>query len=598
MSLPTLQFERIWNRTGTWLLSAGGQAISVGSRRLKCAGGHYLNSIALVAIILIHGGILAKAATLHSPTDLEPAFLVAGLSHWEFGRFELFRVNPPLVRMVAALPVLAAGYKLEWSDDQALANPRAEIPLGTRFVASNGDRSLFLFTIARWACIPFSVIGAVVAFHWANELYGSPSGLVAAVLWCFEPTILGHAELITTDCAAAGLGLLAGYTFWRWLKAATLVSATIAGFALGIAQLAKMTWIILFPLWPLLWGIWMVTNRRVNAPSQGWLRGIVQISWIALLGLYVINLGYCFDRTFLPLGEFEFASKLLADDQTNPESPNRFGSSHVSKLPVPLPEQYVLGADVQYRDFEKYGAPSYLRGNWQNHGWWYYYLYALLVKQTHGAQLLALAAIVSLAYRFDIARCRDELMMMAPFCAVFAVVSMQLEFNHHFRYVLPFLGGLSVFSARVIPCLRWCSGRTFPIALAAVLGALVYSVSTVIAAYPNELRYFNPLSGGLQGGQRHLLHSSLDWGQDNRVLLDLWKRDPTLRSAPTHLVGSYIPGVATELTLHDGQESPNSSIVNKREIWSKVVYLQRHRHSSDSPQITIDAGAIFVVQVE
>lgn len=37
-----------------------------------------------------------------SPTDDETAHLPAGVSYWQFGRFDLYPVNPPLVKLVAA----------------------------------------------------------------------------------------------------------------------------------------------------------------------------------------------------------------------------------------------------------------------------------------------------------------------------------------------------------------------------------------------------------------------------------------------------------------------------------------------------------------
>jgi hypothetical protein len=53
--------------------------------------------------------------------------------------------------------------------------------------------------IARWACIPFSWVGAIVCYLWARDLYGRPAGVFACLIWCFEPNILAHAALITPD---------------------------------------------------------------------------------------------------------------------------------------------------------------------------------------------------------------------------------------------------------------------------------------------------------------------------------------------------------------------------------------------------------------
>src|SRR5215212_8698000 len=63
----------------------------------------------VLLVLLVHSTLLLYSAYVHSPTVNEPAHLAAGLSHWRFGRFELYRVNPPLVRMLAALPIRILG---------------------------------------------------------------------------------------------------------------------------------------------------------------------------------------------------------------------------------------------------------------------------------------------------------------------------------------------------------------------------------------------------------------------------------------------------------------------------------------------------------
>ncbi|MFV0443210.1 MAG: hypothetical protein ACK5Q5_06540 [Planctomycetaceae bacterium] len=104
---------------------------------------------AIVALLGTHVGLVAYSATRHSPTMLEPALLASGLSHWEFGRFELYRVNPPLVRIIAALPVMAAGYESDWTSFYDSPGARSEFPIGSDFVAANGERTIWLMTIAR-----------------------------------------------------------------------------------------------------------------------------------------------------------------------------------------------------------------------------------------------------------------------------------------------------------------------------------------------------------------------------------------------------------------------------------------------------------------
>ena len=377
---------------------------------------------AVAALLAVHTALLAYSAYVHSPTLNEPGHLVAGLSHWKFGRFELYRVNPPLVRMVAALPVMAAGYEEDWTGFHEGPGARPVFGMGEQFVAANGERSLFLFMIARWACIPFSWIGGIVCYLWARDLYGRPSGVFASALWCFSPNILAHASLITADAHATALGLAACYTFWRWLKKPTWTQAALTGVVLGIAELAKTTLILFYPLWPLLWLIYRWPDRA-RMYGRDWLREAGMLLLRMAIGLYVLNLGYGFEGSFKPLKEFHFVSNLFtgkeevgsrqkAVDNRQSDSPtpspqslapsyNRFASSWLSPLPVPFPKNYLLGIDIQQRDFENYGRPSYLRGEWQDHGWWYYYLYAAAIKVPLGTLLLGVfTLLISLCTSF------------------------------------------------------------------------------------------------------------------------------------------------------------------------------------------------------
>jgi hypothetical protein len=109
-----------------------------------------LNTIALTGVLLLHAGLLAYSATRHSPTFNELGHLPAGICHWQFAMFELYRVNPPLARMVAAAPVLLfCDPKTDWSNYQLDPLSRETIPMGIRFAKANGARTFLLFTVAR-----------------------------------------------------------------------------------------------------------------------------------------------------------------------------------------------------------------------------------------------------------------------------------------------------------------------------------------------------------------------------------------------------------------------------------------------------------------
>ena len=513
---------------------------------------------AVVLLLTIQTGLLAYSAYVHSPTLNEPGHLVAGLSYWKFGRFDVYNVNPPLVKMVAALPVMAVGYEEDWNGFYSGPGARPEFSMGGDFVAANGEGSFFLIMIARWACIPFSWIGGIVCYLWARDLYGRPAGVIACAIWCLEPNILAHSALITSDAAGTALGVAACYTFWRWLKRPTWLQAALTGTVLGLAELTKTTLILFYPIWPLLW----LAYRWMNAAemtAHAWLREAGMLALRMAIGLYVVNLGYTFEGSLTPLKEFHFVSELFTgQSQENQQSINRFVDSWLGEWPVPFPKNYLLGIDIQQSDFENYSHPSYLRGEWRDKGWWYYYLYAAIIKIPLGLWGLGLIALTTSTFRNRSASAArrpptsfDTLILLIPPLVLFCVVSSKTGFSEHFRYALPVFPFMFIWLAGAIswPLLRAnqnyidkpsdsaliatsaISITVLPYRPLILAVLLLWFATSSLWTYPHSLSYFNEAIGGPLNGAEHLSSSSVDWGQDLRYLI--WSLSEAERSKPS-----------------------------------------------------------------
>jgi len=326
--------------------------------------------------------------------------------------------------MVATLPITTiAQPNLSVGSSEAFPG-RPEWSTGITFVDDHGAKFFDFLTWARWASLPFSLLGVFVCFRWARELAGETARLVACACWCLGPTMLANAQLITPDMAATSVGLLAAYTFRGWLKLPTWKTTVIAGVCFGLALLCKMTWIILFGLWPVLWvalrrfvrrreragcspydgppktSSWkesnIATGSEARRTTAGDLDGFGKPSYdrtantefgqlcaMLMIGVWVLNLGYEFDGSFRELGEFDFVSKTL---RGTPDGEwegfltgNKFRGTMLENVPVPLPSPFVEGIDFQKNEFDA-GYWSYLLGVHRQEGWWYYYLLSLLWK--------------------------------------------------------------------------------------------------------------------------------------------------------------------------------------------------------------------------
>jgi hypothetical protein len=464
--------------------------------------------------MLLHAGLALHAAWRTSPTIDEFSHVPAGISYWQTGRFGLYHHNPPLAKLLAALPVLVAhpvvDYSGSYAQAQAAGEPPGHVAFAEEFMRANAARYFDLFRLARIPIVLLSLAGMLILFHWGRELFGAWGGLLAAAIWAFEPNLIAHAGVATTDMAATVLILAAVETFRRFLAAATLRGALLSGTALGLALLTKFTALFLLPLFAL-----FALLRRPRGRS-----------WVLVpcVALFVLNAGYLFEGTGRPLGSFPFLSSALTRQRTGGVPPhrearfyqmlfaqrqNRFEGTLAGRLPSPVPAEYLLGLDEQSFEASP-GLPGggyavSLRGEVRRGGWWWYDLYALLVKLPLAVWVLGLLAIVA-AISTPAARrgMREEAFWIAPTVLLISLMSVMTGLDLGVRYLLPAFPFLFLGIARLAATPR-------PIVPAILLGALAISTLRV---HPHELSYFNELAGGPSRGGRHLLDSNLDWGQD------------------------------------------------------------------------------------
>jgi hypothetical protein len=409
------------------------------------------------------------------------------------------------------------------------------------------DRVSLYFAIGRWSCIPFGVMGAWFCWRWATELYGKRAGVMALILWCFSPNVLAWSSTLCPDAFAAAFGVAAGYLFWRWLKVPSWSAATWAGIFFGLAQLTKMTWILLFGVWPFIWLVWICCHRSPKTKPHTW-KQIAHFGWVVLIGLFVLNLGYAFNGTCTKLGQFTFVSHTLAGNESITDGcygGNRFARSWLSNVPVPLPSDYVQGVDLQRVDFER-GMPSYLCGHWKDRGWWYYYLACAALKVPVGTCLLALLAIgIRIGRLNNILSSKsevhppalqggfsfpDEFVLLTPAIVLVILVSSQTGFSRHFRYILPAFPFFFVWISSVAPTLQSLHSSVNILARLCLIWIIVSS----LWVYPQCMSYFNEIIGGPRNGHFYLLDSNIDWGQDTWHLKRWCQAHP--ESRPLHVL--------------------------------------------------------------
>ena len=492
-------------------------------------GGHrhrWAVAAAVALMLSAHAALAVHSLLRENATVDEVAHLPAGVSYWQKGTFRLYHHNPPLVKLVAALPVLASDPKTDDLYKMKAWEGESQAAFGQYFARENAPRYFELFDRARLVMPLFTVLGGLVVFAWSSRLYGTGGGLLSLALWCLCPNILAHGRLVTGDGAATAIGAGATYLFWRYQKHPTWTRAALVGLALGVAQLTKFSMILLYGFWPLLAALRFAIDRD----WEGWPRrlavGLGRWSMMVALSVVVIDAGYAFEGVGTPLGRLEFACRSL----TRPVPPgmarptsensllgnawryrvNRFRGTALGSIPSPLPRHYLLGFDEQKLETE--GIPTYhfdptlphdeskvsgytvyLDGRLSlDGGWWYFYLATLAYKVPEGTwALVALSGLVLILSKRSRAPWADELTLLVVPVGVLGAMSFLTDICIGLRYVLPIFPYAFIACGKVVPWAVGTPGRWKGPARALVGGCLLATAAATATIHPDYLAYFN-----------------------------------------------------------------------------------------------------------
>lgn len=467
-------------------------------------------------VVCIHLALLTHGIFVHFPSDDEIAHLPAGVSIWKFNRFDLYRVNPPLVHIVSGIPGSygRSDYKFEMMND--LVGRRPEFAIGIEHLHRKGLAVHGDFILPRLCCLCFSLIAVWILSEWAFEATGACGSICITILWCFCPNILAHAQSIIPDVGAVAMGVLLSFVAWKYVQRPSHLNAASTGFWFGMAMLSKLTWLTGAVSIPI--AIMACSFLKPFRPKRTCSNILLDLFGFFGVGLLVLNSGYLFEGTCTRLSEYEFCSVALGGngaETTNPK--NRFQNSLIGMLPVPLPKNFLLGID--YLRFEVESKKwSYLLGEWKNGSWWYYYLITTAVKTPLPSLLGAfLGAIMILRLGNPNLRA-SALLLCIPSAMSFASVSLQGGFNHHHRYVLFVYPALYFLMAGLCSLERnQASWQKITVSLC------ILSTISSLWVWPHFLSYFNALVGGPNHGWKVLSNSNIDWGQD-LLLVDQWLR--------------------------------------------------------------------------
>lgn len=240
-----------------------------------------LRFVPLLLLLILFGLLVLSVRALSFTVD-EPAHIAVGYALLTRGKAAFWMLpvygHPPLLNVLEAA---------------LLYLEKPDIPLERLPGWSSGDYMRYLSEFAlylapaertevaaRMPVVWLTVLLGALIYRWGRELGRPLAGLIALVVLCFDPNLLAHGALATTDAGTVTLGTASLYLVWRWLKFPSWKRAVGWGILLGLTMLAKVSGLIWAGAIGLI-GIWKALrsppNRRRLWLVQGALGGLMAL---------------------------------------------------------------------------------------------------------------------------------------------------------------------------------------------------------------------------------------------------------------------------------------------------------------------------------
>jgi len=454
---------------------------------------------ALVLVLLVQ---LWSSVVQLSITSDEIDHLHAAYRYWQCNDFGWNPEHPPLVKIVAGLPLQAMHINDPIQGACGHVDDKAtDFILGHEFVFANSESML---TAARFAVSLFPVLLLLAVWFFARKLFGLPVAILCGILLAFEPNILAHGALVTTDVASA-LGIfLAVYALYCYELEPNFSRLLALGLATGFALCAKHSTVMLAIILPAL-----VIGDALLAGRPGLGRRLLRRAGVlaaaATIAMVVLWASYGFRYAARPGG---------AAIAVPPKMVLAHGAAATKIIPQlqswrVAPQAYLVGLQDVLVESEV-GRVAFILGKLYKQGRWFYFPVAAAIKFT--LPFLVMVLLSAASWSFWRTRRRELLFLLLPVVIYFSI-SMTSKLNMGIRHLLPVLPLLIIFAAAG----AWNFARGHRWAMITVGMLVAFHVLSSLHSFPNYLSYSNELWGGPSETYHYLSNSDDDWGQAQKM---------------------------------------------------------------------------------
>ena len=482
--------------------------------------GRFFVPLAVAALLALHAALALWAVAGKSTTADELIHVTGGYAYWHLDDYRLHPENGILPQRWAALPAALMAPPFPELKGNPYWQTSEVQAVGHQFFYETGHDHFPMLMAGRAMIVLFNVATGLLIFGWSRRLFGLPGAFVSLGLFVFSPNFLAHGALATSDACMTFFFLASVGAWWRHLHDGRARWWWLSALVFGLACVAKYSAPLLLPMMVLMavaraWSAEPLTLLGRTFATRSGKFGAAALSAVAhgLVAMAVIWVFYgfrygAFNPALPPADHFIRPWEVLDLHIGLPGQVLRaLAAVHA------LPEAFLYGFAYVLETAQVRSA--FLNGDYSTTGWPSFFPWTFALKTTLPV-LAATALVAGLAGRRWLrapALVRRDLYLIAPLAALFAVYwafSLTSHLNIGHRHILPTYPVLFVGAGALG---AWLVSRRALLVAAAValLGGQVFEAARIA---PHYLAYFNALGGGPENGHRHLVDSSLDWGQD------------------------------------------------------------------------------------
>ena len=485
--------------------------------------GRWRVPLVVTALLLLHYAMAVGSKFQQSTTSDELVHLTGG---FVFNHFHDYRIHPEngiLPQRLAALPATIIGSQFP-PLDQPFWRASNSWVIGHQFFYEQPGQDHFPRLMAGRAIIAlFSIATGLLVFLWSRRLFGNPGALVSLVFFVFSPEFLAHGALATSDVCMAFCLLASVGAWWQHLHDGRLRWWGLSALTFGLACVAKFSAPILLPLFIAMAIARACRGAPLSLFARSWTTwqgklGAIALSMVAhgLVAVAVIWLFFGFRYSaFNPLlpPAADFIRPWSWIDENLGWTGQCIRAIGATRL---LPEGYLYGLAYVLETAQVRSA--FLNGDYSATGWTSFFPWAFVLKTTPALLLgstLAGTLLLRRAFGPQAAPSawRDSLYRATPLLVlliVYWIVSITSHLNIGHRHILPTYPVLFIACGALG---RWFFEQRRLCAACVVILLGAHAVESVRVS-PHYLAYFNALAGAPEDRHRHLVDSSLDWGQE------------------------------------------------------------------------------------